>query len=101
MGIFVANGPGIRRDLTLRELSILDVAPILLYSLGLAIPENIEGRVPLEMFEPSFRSRQPIRIAPWTGAKQRPSSESEVEITYDSEAEKIILDRLKGLGYIS
>src|SRR5262249_28068289 len=42
-GVFVANGPGIRAGISVPPLSILDIAPILLHSLGLPIPEDLEG----------------------------------------------------------
>ena len=99
-GIFLANGPGLRRGMTVPELSILDVAPTLLYSLGLAIPEDLEGRVPLEMFEPAYRSRRPIQIAPSSSAKGRQASGPKVETIYDEEAQAVMLARLRDLGYL-
>ena len=39
-GVFLAPGPGIRAGAELDELSILDVAPTLLYSLDVPIPRT-------------------------------------------------------------
>jgi len=100
LGVFMAKGPGIRRGMTFRELSILDVAPLLLYSLGLGIPEDMEGRVPLEVFEPSFRAKRPIEIVPTASSRSEPPSERVVEAVYDEEAEAVVLARLRDLGYI-
>lgn len=97
VGVFMAKGPGMRKGMVLRELSILDVAPTLLYSLGLPIPEDLEGRVPLEMFEPAFRSKRPVEIAPTVRPSQPAPEQAAV---YDEESEEIILDRLRALGYV-
>src|SRR5574341_1014690 len=79
LGVFVIGGPGVRQGATLHELSILDVAPTLLYSLGLPIPEDLEGHVPLEIFEPALRARRPVQIAPRSSANppQTPAPNAE------------------------
>ncbi|NVM57777.1 MAG: alkaline phosphatase family protein, partial [Desulfobacterales bacterium] len=61
-GIFLARGPGIQEGVTLPQLSILDIAPSLLYSLGLAIPSDFEGRLPTGLFESSFLQDHPCSI---------------------------------------
>ena len=54
VGVFGARGPAIRRGLVANELSILDVAPTVLYSLGLPLPEELQGRVPVEIYDDAF-----------------------------------------------
>src|SRR5262249_39020065 len=51
-GIFLAAGPGIREGASVDELSIVDVAPLLLHQLGLPAPEDMAGSVPEAIFEP-------------------------------------------------
>lgn len=96
-GIFIAGGPSIRKGLSLSQLSILDVTPTLLYSLSLPIPEDLEGRVPTEIFEPSLLRARPVRIGeptqPPEPFPQRPAKEEAKE-----QAE--VLARLKALGYL-
>ena len=100
LGVFMMRGPGVRKGPTLRELSILSVAPTLLYSLGLAVPEDLEGRVPLELFEPSLRARRPVQIAPRSSTRLSQASASDVDPLYDQEAEAVMLARLRDLGYV-
>ena len=99
-GIFLAKGPGIRRGMAVRELSILDVAPTLLHSLGLAIPEDLEGRVASAIFEPAYRTTHPVRIAARSEARPDPALAPTGEPTYDEEAQAVMVARLRDLGYL-
>ena len=47
-GYFVMAGPGVPPRGEIRELSLLDVAPTVLYLMGLPVPEDMEGRVLVE-----------------------------------------------------
>ena len=100
-GVFVAHGPGVRQGVQLPPLSILDISPLLLYCLDLAIPNDMEGRVPTEVFEPGFVAAKPVRVADASSAARpdEPESPSE-ESLLDPESEQAILNRLRGLGYI-
>lgn len=98
-GVFLAGGPGIRQGVRLSQLSILDVAPALLYSLGLDVPEDFEGRFPGEVFTASQLERQPYTV----GRPTRPlysGSEVPQENVYDKEEEEEVFNRLRALGYI-
>jgi predicted AlkP superfamily phosphohydrolase/phosphomutase/tetratricopeptide (TPR) repeat protein len=50
-GIFVANGPGLRRDDVMFGASILDVAPTVLNLFGLPVGRDMDGRVLTTLFE--------------------------------------------------
>jgi len=98
-GIFIAKGPGIKEGEALSELSILDVAPILLYSLDLPIPEDMEGRMPTEAFIPSMLEGRPVKSsAPAEPVEQ--TSDTPPEQLYDEKAEEEVLKTLRALGYI-
>ena len=60
-GIFLAAGPGIRAGASVDELSIVDVAPLLLHRLGLPVPDDMTGRVPVEILEPAELAANPPR----------------------------------------
>jgi predicted AlkP superfamily phosphohydrolase/phosphomutase len=98
IGVFAAKGPGIRAGADGGTLSILDVAPILLHSLGLAVPEGVEGRVPQEIFTPDFAAAHPVRHA----ARKESSTPATTadNTTMRPEDEQIVLERLRELGYI-
>ena len=97
-GIFIAKGPGIRQGFSIPECSILDVSPTLLYGLGLPIPEDLEGRLPVEMFEPSFLSEHPVQTEAVTSSDT--GFVSKAGDAYDEEAEAVIVTRLRELGYL-
>jgi predicted AlkP superfamily phosphohydrolase/phosphomutase len=97
-GIFIANGPGIQKGFAFSPFSIIDVAPCLLYSLGLEIPSNFEGCLPMGIFDELFLENHPFRIGEPT---QTPDSyalraKRETGKTEDKE----IYKQLKMLGYI-
>ncbi|HYR88123.1 MAG TPA: alkaline phosphatase family protein [Terriglobia bacterium] len=96
-GIFVAFGNGIVKGLTIERRRIVDTTSILLYSLGLPVPNDLEGEVPQHIFSDDHLARNPVRIGPSTYSVEG----SEVrggEIT-DKEKQKII-DQLRMLGYM-
>jgi predicted AlkP superfamily phosphohydrolase/phosphomutase len=99
-GIFVAAGQGLLRGISMPKLSILDVAPLVLYSLGLAVPSDMEGHVPTEAFRPSWLRARPVRTASTAGAVGVDSQPATVEIVYTEDEERELAARLRALGYI-
>jgi predicted AlkP superfamily phosphohydrolase/phosphomutase len=101
VGIFGASGPGIRKGFDAGELSILDVAPTILYSLGLPIYKSFEGRVPEEIFEKGIMENKPITKAADPGEEQETDQAAETETSEMSEEdERVVMERLRELGYI-
>ncbi|MDW7772817.1 MAG: alkaline phosphatase family protein [Desulfobulbaceae bacterium] len=98
-GIFIAGGPGINRGEKLEDLSIIDVTPALLYSLGLEIPSDIEGKLGNGIFEESYLKQHPCRIG-------RPTVSPEAYValkkadTPSPEEEQLIFEQFKALGYM-
>jgi hypothetical protein len=99
VGIFGARGPAIRPGLVAGELSILDIAPTVLYSLGLPLPEELQGRVPVEIYRDTVLSEHPVRkTAAGIGG---PASEAgSTPVPGELEDEETVLERLRELGYI-
>jgi predicted AlkP superfamily phosphohydrolase/phosphomutase len=96
-GVFLARGPGLRHGARLSQLSILDVAPLLLYSLGLPIPESMEGRVPVEALEPETLQDRPVEI---TTTQEATIPEPPTGPVLDRDAEEELMRRLRALGYV-
>jgi len=103
-GVFIGLGPGIRRGVAPAPLALVDVAPTILYTLDLPIPEDLEGRVIQEIFTPAHLAATALKAGPRTAAMNNsngsrpdrsPSGEAEPE-----EEDAQILSRLKALGYI-
>jgi predicted AlkP superfamily phosphohydrolase/phosphomutase len=97
-GVFMATGPGIRRGAWAPTMSILDVAPTVLYTLGLPVPEDLEGCVPRQIFEPVHLRAHPIRQGP--PARQQQGMEHP-GMAMDADVEAEIVKQLKALGYMA
>lgn len=99
-GIFVAAGPGIRRGASLADLSILDVAPMVLHRLGLSIPAELEGRLPTEAFEGTAAAIEPAHAS--LPAQQTSLAEPIAPGPVLSQEDEVeLLRRLRSLGYVS
>lgn len=96
-GIFLAKGPGIPEGLSVGPISIMDVAPIVLYSLGLPIPEDLEGHLPEGTFDPSFLRAHPMRLSKPT-IPVMPGETPRASL--DVVEEEQVMARLKALGYM-
>jgi predicted AlkP superfamily phosphohydrolase/phosphomutase len=95
-GVFVASGPGIRAGADAGELSIVDVAPLVLHALGIAAPDDMTGRVPVEIFDPGEAERRPPRRRPAGPAPDVAAPEVEP----DADEQAALLQRLRALGYV-
>ncbi|MGH2819521.1 MAG: alkaline phosphatase family protein [Actinomycetota bacterium] len=93
-GIGVLAGPGVRAGAELRG-SILDVTPTLLYMAGLAVPDDLDGRVLTDAFTEEQLKDRPIRTtAPLSSGLREEAS------PYTEEEEAAIEESLRGLGYL-
>jgi hypothetical protein len=63
-GFFLAVGDGIRPGARVRGASALDVAPTLLYLMGLPVARDMEGRVLTEILDEGFARRNPVTFIP-------------------------------------
>jgi len=98
-GVFVACGPGLRRGHRMEgSLSLLDVAPLLLYALDIPVPADLERPVPAQLFDPAWLEQHPVKV----GAPTEPVRplQSAARSTEDLESEQEVLERLRALGYV-
>ena len=96
-GICMASGPGLRSGVQLDALSIVDIAPFVIYSLGLDIPSDLEGQVPVDMFEADALYVAPPRAGLPTEPPQPFFDEAPVLAQAD---EALLMTRLRALGYV-
>lgn len=92
-GIFLAAGPDIDPAADLTGIHIHDVAPTLLYGLGLPVGEDFAGQARVELYSAEFRRGRPLRTIPTWGAAQAGDASR-------SEHDEELLDQLRALGYI-
>jgi hypothetical protein len=93
-GLWVAWGPDIARGAAVEGMSVLDVAPTILYALGLPVAEDFAGKARTDLFTESFRSRRRLRTIPSWGTMASWRAET-------SAVDAKIVDELRALGYLS
>ena len=96
LGIFVAKGPGIKKDELIHGASVLDVTPTILTCLGLPVGADMDGRPLLELFDTPQTAEY---IASW---EERPGEAGmhPPHKRLDPVESKMALDQLINLGYI-
>jgi arylsulfatase A-like enzyme len=104
-GVFIGCGPGIRRGAEVDPLHLLDMAPTVLYALGLPIPEDLEGAVGSEMFTREHARTHAVRYGSTAARSMAPILDEVIDETAnggsgDDEEHEQILMRLKALGYM-
>lgn len=99
-GIFYACGPGVRAGENLKPLRLVDVAPTILYALGLPVPADLEGRVVTDVFTPQHLAAHRVERGPETVRPAHLAADEEAGDEYDEESQAQVLMRLKALGYI-
>jgi predicted AlkP superfamily phosphohydrolase/phosphomutase len=95
-GVFMITGPGIKLGPLAQPTGYYDVAPTVLYALGLPVPAHMDGKVMDWVFTPDFLKRNKITKGPAIKHKA-PNPDS---IPDKAERDKKYLEELKELGYI-
>ena len=92
-GIIVAWGPDLKPGANINGISVLDLAPTVLYALGLPAAEDFAGRAWTELFTETFRAAHPPRVIPTWGTLVDGQAEA-------SGADEELLEELRALGYL-
>ena len=95
-GIFVAKGPGIRRDERVYGASLIDIAPTVLNAFGLPVGEDMDGRPLVEIYQqpPKIKTIPSWEDVPGECGMHPPNT---VLMKRDSEE---LLQQFVALGYI-
>lgn len=103
-GVLMGAGPGIREGVTLGASRILDVAPVLLHSLGLEIPAELEGDFPAGLYEPDYLEGDPPRRAapddPGAGPARHEPADDAGSPAFTEDEQALVFERLRSLGYV-
>jgi predicted AlkP superfamily phosphohydrolase/phosphomutase len=94
-GILYALGPGVRPGTTVDEMDLSQLTPTALYSLGLPVPNQLDGQVIAALFEPEHLQAHPIRYVDEEASETAPP-----ESAYTEEDTALIEERLRNLGYL-
>ncbi len=95
-GILIAVGAPFRQGGTIRGATIADIAPTVLYLLGLPVPEDMDGRVLEELLTQEYLETHPVQQGPAVGGGERPAGPS----PYSEDERERIAETLRGLGYL-
>ncbi len=94
-GIVGINGPGVREGTHLSDARLLDLAPTILYYIGLPVPDYMDGKVLDEAFTETFQTANP---------PQR----QDIDLTGEwndggvsDEEEALVMEKLRDLGYVA
>jgi predicted AlkP superfamily phosphohydrolase/phosphomutase len=96
-GVFFLKGGKVNRGKWINGARIIDLAPTILYLMGLPIPNDMDGAVIQDAIDPDFLGGHPPE-------KVYRDKEEKVEMVstsgYTEEEQAKIQERLKDLGYI-
>lgn len=95
-GIFIVSGEVIKKGINIRGAEIVDIAPTLLHSLGYPIPNEMDGKVLIDIFDDMFSKDNSPK---YDKAGERYQAEVESDAFSDEEQQKI-MEGLRGLGYL-
>ena len=93
-GILIVQGTPFKKGVQIHGARLIDMAPTILHLMGQAVPEDMDGRVLQDLFEPAFIAQNPVR------AGGSADSEGGQGAQYSAEEAAIVEERLKALGYI-
>ena len=93
-GVFIGFGPAFRRG-PIRDASILDIAPTVLYLMDLPIPSYMDGRVVEEALQPDL-----LRTRQRRACDVDPTLVAEPTAVYTDAEQAEVTRRLEELGYL-
>ena len=82
----------------IRKASLTDVAPTVLYALGLPVPDDMDGEVLSGLFDEGYVRTHPVQRV--KSETREPSSRSDGKDYQDVDEEEKVKERLRGLGYL-
>jgi len=95
-GMVVLKGGAFAEGGRLQTAAIIDLAPTLLYLLGLPVPQDMDGRVLIEAFDPEFSAAHELIIQQTDEGEQQEHK----SMTYTAEDAMQVTERLRQLGYV-
>jgi predicted AlkP superfamily phosphohydrolase/phosphomutase len=96
-GILFLHGPAVQAGALDQPAHIVDIVPTVLYLLGLAIPDDLDGRVIEPALEATYLQDHPRETRP---ARLEPSEPGIAPGTFAEDEEAAVEERLRGLGYL-
>jgi predicted AlkP superfamily phosphohydrolase/phosphomutase len=95
-GIILSQGPHMRHNATIEGAGIIDVAPTILYTLGMPIPSDMDGKPLTDLFEEEYIRQT---TSSYTDERKFEDVASD-EYGYSEEEEESVRLKLEALGYL-
>ncbi len=95
-GVLAAAGRYIKKGSTIVGATIMDLAPTILYRMGLPIPDDMDGRILTDLFADEFLGAN----TPLTARTLEHTADGDLSLGERAGDGEAILERLRGLGYI-
>jgi predicted AlkP superfamily pyrophosphatase or phosphodiesterase len=96
-GILLMYGSGIQKGTVLGEVSILDIAPMILYMENMPLARDMKGSVPLAAFSQEMKEQRTLAYVE-TYERERTRTEP---LPIPSPVDSHLLEKLEALGYIT
>ena len=94
-GVFMMKGQEVKTGARVGGAEIIDLAPTILYLMGVPVPNDIDGKILTQCLQPDFVAKNPLKFS---HEDETPSETKEEE--YSEEDADIIRKRLSSLGYL-
>ena len=94
-GIFIAYGRSFKKGYKVKNANIIDLAPTLLYLLGVHIPKGMDGKVLKDIFVDGYLESHLILYI-----EEEDMDNSKTAIVYKEDDREKVLKQLRNLGYI-
>lgn len=95
-GFIILHGGPVRKHL-MRQASVLDITPTVLYLSGLPVGQDMDGSVLVEAFDPEYLQKNPIA---YISSYEDHKNQREKKETFDREVNEENMEQLKALGYV-
>ncbi|UCC54725.1 MAG: alkaline phosphatase family protein [Anaerolineaceae bacterium] len=93
-GIFLAYGAAVQPGVEIEGASLVDLAPTILHLMSAPIPDEMDGRVLHDIFQPDYRPAPIVTSGEWS------QSENGQDSGLTESQKQVVADRLRGLGYV-
>jgi len=97
IGIFLAAGPAIRHRSRRLRLSVLDIAPLMMYLAGQPVPDDMEGQLQRALIDPDHLERDPPTTIQAARAPRLPEEKGGATGVGEDAGTS---EKLRALGYI-
>ncbi|NCF64367.1 MAG: hypothetical protein GWP61_00235 [Chloroflexi bacterium] len=93
-GIFLAYGAAVQPGVEIEGASLVDLAPTILHLMSAPIPDEMDGRVLHDIFQPDYRPAPIVTSGEWS------QSDNGQDGGLTESQKQVVADRLRGLGYV-